>query len=264
MAGESELMEQAKKQWEKFDAEGRKIINDLITEDTDRKVWPENTESKFIGKKGAKMTRVTYDTEAKKYTYQENTLTAGELIRLDIPESYIYFSYHPTKQEYVMIDAPNRHEPDAKFIVTAPFCHWIWERNITVLALLLYTIQNAHSTRSNVQKAIKEATSEEMLRQKIAEQKCYTELVDIILTAITDLSEVEDLSASHEAKVERISGMIEFMQDKGVRAGCKTLTKETVFSDFITAGHDTETMNWAKDIINTKMPAHAFITQWKQ
>ena len=31
-------MEQAKKQWEKNNAEGRKIINDLITEDTERTV----------------------------------------------------------------------------------------------------------------------------------------------------------------------------------------------------------------------------------
>ena len=53
------------------------------------------------------------------------------------------------------------------------------------------------------------------------------------------------------------------MRDKGVRPGCKTLTNEMVFSDFITAGHDTETMNSAKDIVNTKLPADAFITQWK-
>ena len=62
-----------------------------------------------------------------------------------------------------MIDALNRHEPDTKFIITSPFSHWIWERNITVLALLSYAIQNACSTRSNVQKAIKEVTSEEVL-----------------------------------------------------------------------------------------------------
>ena len=140
MARDSQLMEQAKKQWEKIDAEGRKIINNLIMEDTERTVWPENTELKFTGKKGAKMTRVTYDMKAKRYTYQEKTVPAGEPIRLDIPDSYIYFSYHPTKKEYVMIDAPNRREPDATYIVTAPYCHWIQERNITVLALLLYAI----------------------------------------------------------------------------------------------------------------------------
>ena len=70
MVGESQLMEQAKKQWEKLDAEGHKIINDLITEDTERALWPENTEPKFTRKKGAKMTRVTYDTKAQRYTYQ--------------------------------------------------------------------------------------------------------------------------------------------------------------------------------------------------
>ena len=52
----------------KIDAEGCKIINDLITEDTERTVWPENMELKFTGKKGAKMTRMTYDMKAKRYT----------------------------------------------------------------------------------------------------------------------------------------------------------------------------------------------------
>ena len=43
------------------------------------------------------------------------------------------------------------------------------------------------------------------------------------------------------------------MPDKGVKPGCKTLTRETTYSDFITAGNDTETMNSARDIANTKM-----------
>ena len=97
-----------------------------------------------------------------------------------------------------MIDTPNRREPDAKYVVTAPFCHWIQERSITVSALLSYTIRITHSARSNVQKAIKNAPLEEVLHKKIAEQECYTELVDIILRAITDLSDVCDLNKNHE------------------------------------------------------------------
>ena len=114
-----------------------------------------------------------------------------------------------------------------------------------------------------MQKAIKEALTEETLCQKIAEQECYTELVEIILTAITDLSEAEELSVTHESKGDKINGMIKFMWEKGVKPGCKTLTGETVFSDFITAGHNTETMNLARNITNTKMPVDEFIKQWK-
>ena len=77
MVGESQLMEQAKKQWEKLDAEGHKIINDLITADTERTVWLENIKPKFTRKKGAKITKVTYNTKAKRYTYQEKTVPAG-------------------------------------------------------------------------------------------------------------------------------------------------------------------------------------------
>ena len=101
---------------------------------------------------------MAFNTKINKYTdvYEEKEeVPVEEPIRLDIPDSYIYFSFHPTKNEYVMIDAPNRQEPDAKYIVTAPFCHWIRERNITVGSLLSYAIRITHTARSNVQKAIK-------------------------------------------------------------------------------------------------------------
>ena len=132
-----------------------------------------------------------------------------------------------------------------------------------MIVLLSYTTRTTHTTRGNIQKAIKDAPSEEILWQRIAEQECYTELVEIILAAITDLSDTCDLSKGHKAHVEKINRMIEFMQDKGVKPGCKTLTRETVFSDFLTAGNDTETMNSARDIMNTKMPGGEFIKQWR-
>ena len=132
-----------------------------------------------------------------------------------------------------------------------------------MIVLLSYTTRITHTTRGNVQKAIKDAPSEEILRQRIAEQECYTELVEIILAAITDLSDTCDLSKGHEAHVEKINGMIKFMRDKGVKPGCKTLTRETVFSDFLTVGNDTETINSARDIVNTKMPGGEFIKQWR-
>ena len=53
------------------------------------------------------------------------------------------------------------------------------------------------------------------------------------------------------------------MSDKGVKPGCKTLTRETTYSDFITAGNDTETMNSARDIVNTQMTGGKFIKQWR-
>ena len=38
MTREGQLREQAKKQWERIDAEGRKIINDLLVADRERTV----------------------------------------------------------------------------------------------------------------------------------------------------------------------------------------------------------------------------------
>ena len=212
------------------------------------------------------MIKVAFDTKSKKYMYaydQKEEVPVEEAIRLDIPDTHIYFCFHPTKNEYVVIDAPNRQEPDAKYAVTAPLCHWIQERSITVSALLSYAIRITHSARSNIQKAIKNAPSEEVLQKKIAKQECYTELVDIILGAMTDLSDVCDLSKNHETYIEKINSMINFMCERGVKPGCKTLTRETKFSDFTYAENDAEIMNSARDIINSKMNGDELVKQWK-
>ena len=200
MSGEGQYREQAKKQWEKLDAEGCKIIKDLIVADKERTIWQENTEPKFTRKNGAKLIKVAFNTKSKKYkhAYEKEEVPVEEAIRLDIPDAHIYFCFHPTKNEYVVIDTPNRQEPDVKYIVTAPLCHWIRERSITVSALLSYAIRITHSARTNLQKAIKNTPLEEVLQKKIAEQECYTELVDIILGTITDLSDVCDLSKNHK------------------------------------------------------------------
>ena len=125
--------------------------------------------------------------------------------------------------------------------------------------LLSYTIRITHSARSNVQKAIKNTPLEEALQKKITKQECYTELVEIILSTITDLSDVCDLNKNHETYVEKINGMIDFMCKRGIKPGCKTLTSETKFSDFIYA----ETMNSARDLINSKMNGDKLVKQWK-
>ena len=114
-----------------------------------------------------------------------------------------------------------------------------------------------------MQKAIKNTPLEEVLQKKIAEQECYTELVDIILGAITDLSDVCDLSKNHETYIEKINSMINFMHERGVKPGCKTLTRETKFSDFTFTENDAEIMNSARDIINSKMNGDELVKQWK-
>ena len=68
MLGEGQLREQAKKQWERIDVKGRKILNDLLVADKERTVWPENTEPMFTGKKGTKLIKVAFDTKTKRYT----------------------------------------------------------------------------------------------------------------------------------------------------------------------------------------------------
>ena len=94
-------------QYRELDAEGRKIINDLIVADKDRTLWPENTEPKFTRNKGAKLIKVAFNTKSKKYTHayeEKEEVPVEEAIRLDISDAHIYFCFHPTKNEYVLID----------------------------------------------------------------------------------------------------------------------------------------------------------------
>ena len=129
--------------------------------------------------------------------------------------------------------------------------------------LLSYAIRITHSARTNLQKAVKNTPTEEGLQKKIAEQECYTELVNIILGAITNLSDACDLNKNHETYVEKINSMIIFMCESGVKPGCKTLTRETKLSDFIYAEKDGETMNAARDVINSKMNKDELTKQWR-
>ena len=141
---------------------------------------------KFTRKKPAKATRVACDTKLKKYMYFDKRVVAdGEPIRLEIPDSFIYFCYHLDRKEYIKIDMPNRNEAHAKYVVTVASCHWMQERNITVLAVLSYAIQNAQLTKTNMKIATKEGPTKEGLHQKIAEHECYTKLVDTITTTVT-------------------------------------------------------------------------------
>ena len=80
---------------------------------------------------------------------------------------------------------------------------------------------------------------------------------------ITDLSDACNVTKEHETYVEKINGMINFMCEKGMKPGCKTLTRETTYSDFIYAGNNTETMNSARDIANSKMKGDELMKQWK-
>ena len=67
----------------------------------------------------------------------------------------------------------------------------------------------------------------------------------------------------YKEKVDTINRVIKFIREKGIKPSCKLLSGETVFTDFTTAGEDITTMESARDIVNTKMPADKFVKQWR-
>ena len=124
-------------------------------------------------------------------------------------------------------------------------------------------LENAHITLNVVKSAIKKAPTEEALCQRIAEQECYTELVETIISAITDVPEVKKQLVIYREKLDIINGVIKFIREKGVKPSCKLLPGETIFTDFTTAAEDVTMMDVARDIINTQMPANKIVKQWR-
>ena len=57
------------------------------------------------------------------HTYEEKEeVPVEETIRSTLTSTSVSIQQ---KNEYIVIDAPNRQESNAKYVVTAPFCHWI-------------------------------------------------------------------------------------------------------------------------------------------
>ena len=151
-------------------------------------------------------------------TYYDNkVITTGEPIRLEITDLFLYFCYHLVRKEYIRINAPARFEADAKYIVTVSNCHWIWEINITVLALLTYVTQNVQVNWNYVKSTIKEAPTEEVLCTKIAEHECYTELVETILKGVTDVSQAENPSTKTQENNDAINVVVKFIRGKHIK-----------------------------------------------
>ena len=148
--GESQLKEQVKTQWERLDVKGHNLINGILTAGTEEVQWPANTEPKFQKKKTAKMIRLAYDTKTKWYIYNGTGIVAsGKPIRLELSQAFLHFCYHPDRKECIKVDPLTGREVSVKYIVTVAQCHWICERNFTVIALLAYATERAQVTGNN-------------------------------------------------------------------------------------------------------------------
>ena len=102
MAGEGQLKEQAKYQWDRLDVEGCKITNEILTATPERVEWPEGVEPKFMRKRTSKATRVSYNIKTKRYMYHNNNIVAaGEPIRLALDFRHIFPLLLPPKEKRI-------------------------------------------------------------------------------------------------------------------------------------------------------------------
>ena len=177
--------------------------------------WREHTEPKFTKKRTTRAIRSVYDTKTKRYTYYDNNIMApGEPIRLELADAFFHFCYHPERKEHIKIDTPARLEADAKYVVTVCNCHWICERNATVVALLTYATQRAQVARNNLKTVIKESPTDET---KNAEHECYIKSVENIFKGITDISNSENPTVNTREQIDTMNIVVEFIRTKHKR-----------------------------------------------
>ena len=105
-------------------------------------------------------------TRQSKSTYEMNTL---------------YYCFHPEEEEY--IKSPK--DMTAKYTVLPNAAHMMRGRDITVSVLLSFAAQSAAATTKALKNTIRETASDEVLKQKILNHRCYTELVRMITENIS-------------------------------------------------------------------------------
>ena len=103
-----------------------------------------------------------------------------------------------------------------------------------------------------------------MLCQKITEHECYTELVETIIKAVTDVSQAKNPSTKTQENVDTINGVVRFIREKHIKPSWKLLSDKTIFTDFITAAGDKATMNLARSMVETKILVNEFVKDWKE
>ena len=219
MVGESHVMKQPKKQWEKLDAEGHKIMNDLLMTEAERIEWPENKEPKWP---------MLHTTPRQKDNlfWQDSTSKKTNQVRYT---RLIHLLQLPSSKKRVCCDQHTQQTQTQHQIC----CHStllpldLGEKHNSACTTLLCNSQCTPNQRL-CKTAIKDAHTEEALRQRIPEQECYSELVQTITTAITDISEAENPSVGYKNKIDKIK----CIREKRVKPSCKILSGHTVFSDF--------------------------------
>ena len=176
-------------------------------------------------------------------------MASSKLIRLELSEAFIFSFLLPPrdKKEYIKIDTPPGQEAGAKYVVTVSYCHWIPTRNITVVTLLAYATQRAQAAGNNLKSAIKEAPTEEDLCMKIAEHKCYINLVEVILKKITEIWNLENPPAIANKQIDAINTVVEFIRVKHIKPSCKKLPEDTISIEINTALLDKNTIDLAKE-----------------
>ena len=91
-----------------------------------------------------------------------------------------------------------------------PVCHWIRGRSVTVISLLTYATWNGKITQNHLKtdRSVREAPTKEVLHAKIAELRCYIELVETILKGVTEISDAENPIANAQNQINMISTVV--------------------------------------------------------
>ena len=194
MAGTNQANRTAQQQFEVLNADAKKTLHHAYTATLEEIDWDSDTV--YSKRKHQKIIQVSFDTKLKRYITTESSsiVPEEEAIKVHLSDTYIHYRYHPERETHVHIPDPPRSEFSAKFVTMAQNCHLIKGRDITVNALLTYTVQKANANAASLRNAIRNAPSEELVAQRSTDHSTYTELVKAILDRIEHVTNREDIN----------------------------------------------------------------------
>ena len=90
----------------------------------------------------------------------------NEAIKIHLGDTFIHYRYHKERETYVHIpNLPRSENSNTRYVTMVQNCHLIKGRAITIGALLAFAVQKAGTTSTNLQNAIKDTPTEEVITQ---------------------------------------------------------------------------------------------------
>ena len=136
-------------------------------------------------------------------------------------------------------------------------------REVTVMTLLAFAMQNANANQRVAMKATRDTISHEQLCQKILNYRMYMQLIEMMTEAINKVMERDPIIKADD-EIGKINGVFEFLNAKKVMPRCKQLNSTVNAEQFFNVKKDERIINLANQALKDNIPDAYFETEWSK